>query len=750
MSSIPKQKLPRSRKTREWGKNSMNAYIDRSRFSNQHKSAMHKFYDAYNGNLNENDYNYVINPYNSEKHKTKGFPARLRNYNIIKPVVDLLLGEKAKRPFNHQVVVRNSDMQSMQQVVVKDELKKYLEQKFINDLNELGVETGMPTEELPELGELEQEIYANYKDIRAIMGQESLDYLIDRLELPDQFQTAFFDWLVAGECYTYKDVCMNDCDYEIVSPLDVDYEKSPDIQFIEDGDWCVRKKIMSVNAIVDNFYDVLKPADIDRLEKPSQKKSMGFISPFSGNYSSQDAERFAEVLHVVWKSFARVGILTYFDELGQEQSVVVDETYKVNPDNNESIEYFWVNQVWEGYRIDGDIFVNIRPHQVQRNEMSNLSICKLPYNGRIYSNRHSDQVSVVSMGVPYQILYNIFHYRLELSIAKNKDKIMLMEMNTIPKRHGWDEEKFMYYADAMGFAFIDSTAEGKRGERVSFNQFQVLDMSLGQYIASQFQLLQAIKAEWEELIGISRQRKGQVQASDGIGATERAVFQSSVVTEEMFRRFDKLVEREFNGLLDVAKVAWKDGLKTQYITSDFRQAVLDIDPGMFQEAEFGVFVKNNSIEADKLRALKQLTLSFAQNGSSPVTIAEILEGSNFSKIKEKLAEVDAKEKELQAAQAQQQQQMAQMQQQAELADKQADRQFTAEQNQLDRDAKMDIEEMKVASKVVDQDMNNNGINDAVDLERVRLEREKLDLKRKELNDKKEIANKQIEAQKGKK
>jgi hypothetical protein len=218
----------------------------------------------------------------------------------------------------------------------------------------------------------------------------------------------------------------------------------------------------------------------------------------------------------------------------------------------------------------------------------------------------------------------------------------------------------------------------------------------------------------------------------------------------MFRRFDKLVEREFSGLLDTSKVAWQEGLKTQYVTSDFREAMLDIDPGLYQEAEFGVFVKNNSIEADKLRALKQLTLSFAQNGSSPVTIAEILEGTNFSKIKEKLAEVDAKEKELQAAQAKQQQEMAQMAQQAQMADKQADREFEAQQNQLDRDAKMDIEEMKIAAKVVDQDMNDNGINDAVDLERVRLEREKLDLKRKELNDKKEIANKQLAAQKGQK
>ena len=610
----------------------------------------------------------------------------------------------------------------------------------------MGVDTGMPSKELQELENLKEEILSNYKDTRAIMGQEALDYLIDKLELPDHLQTAFFDWLVSGEVYSYKDICMEDVEYEVVSPLDLDYEKSPDIQFIEDGDWCVRRKLMSVNAILDSFYDVLKDSEIDRLENPSQKTSTGIISPFNKHYPNSDTERFAEVLHVTWKSFSRIGILTYYDEMGQEESMVIDETYKVDKEANEHADYYWVNQVWEGYRIDNDIYVNIRPHQVQRNEMSNLSICKLPYNGRIYSNRHSDQISIVSLGVPYQILYNIFHYRLELSIAKNKDKIMLMEMNTIPKRHGWDEEKFMYYADAMGYAFIDSTAEGKRGERVSFNQFQVLDMSLGQYIAAQFQLLQSVKQEWEELVGISRQRKGQVHASDGIGNTERAVFQSSVMTEELFRRFDKFVEREFNGLLDTSKSAWKDGKKTQYITSDFREAILDIDPGLFQEAEFGVFVKNNSIEQDKLQALKQLTLSFAQNGSMPSTIAEILDGNNFAQIKTKLEEVDKMDKEIQAQQQAQAQEMQSEQLQAQKQATQEARQFEASENQKDRDSKMDIEEMKIASKVIDQDMNDNGINDAVDLEKIRLEREKLNQKREEQKDRKEIEEKKIKVQ----
>ena len=159
----------------------------------------------------------------------------------------------------------------MQDELMKEELRKYLEQKFVNDLNEMGMDTGMPSKELPQLQSMQEEIIGNYKDIRAVMGQQTLDYLIDKLELPDNLQTAFFDWLVSGEVYTYKDICMDDVEYEIVSPLDIDYEKSPDVQFIEDGDWCVRRKMMSVDAIVDNFYDVLKDSEIDRLENPSQK-----------------------------------------------------------------------------------------------------------------------------------------------------------------------------------------------------------------------------------------------------------------------------------------------------------------------------------------------------------------------------------------------------------------------------------------------------------------------------------------------
>lgn len=729
MTQIPKQKIARSRKSKDWARECIRAFINRSSFSTSTKHTVQTYYEAYNGNLREADYNYVTNPYNSEAWSKKNFPARLRNYNILKPVVDLLLGEKAKRPLAYQVVVRNADISSRYDKFRKKQIEEYMQQLIINEANAQGIDTGMPSEELPVPEEHIEQVLESYRDSRAIIGQEVLNYLFDWLTMEDLMQKLFFDWLVAGECYTYKDVCMNDVEYSVVSPLDIDFEKGPDVDYIEDSDWVVRRQIMSVNQVVDRFYDVLTPKEIDQLEQPHGKyrgNEGGARSMFVSKPEEDESDRMVEVLHVCWKSFSRVGIMQYTDELGQPQEMVIDESYKKSEEDN--ITYYWVNEVWEGYQIDKDIYVSVQPHVVQRNEMNNISVCKMPYNGRIYSNRHSDNISIISMGLPYQVLYNVFHYRLELSIAKNKDKIMLMEMNTIPKRHGWDEEKFMYYADAMGYAFIDSTAEGKNNERVTFNQYQVLDMSLGQYIAAQFQLLQAIKSEWEEMIGISRQRKGQIKTSDGVGTTERAVFQSSVISEELFRRFEAFIEKEYQGLLDTSKIAWREGKKMTYVTSDLRTAMINIDPQEFQEAEYGVFVKNTSREQDKLNQMRNMALSFAQNGSEPSTIAEILDSNNFSKIKGYLQEVEEKQKAMQEQQNQMQQQVAQQQSAAQKALQDEKQAFEAQQNELDRISKMDLKKLEVASKL-SSDADGNGRRDEIDRARLDVERQKVEAQR---------------------
>jgi hypothetical protein len=708
---IPKQKVPRSKKTKQWGIDCVKGFIKESTFAATGKHSLLRYYEAYNGQMQETDYNYVTNPYNSQGHQKRNFPAKLRNYNIIKPVVDLLLGEKTTRPNNFMVTVSNADAVTKKEEEQQKLILQNLQQQFINELNAQGVDTGQPTEEAKTPQQVMDYMTATYQDSRAIVGQQVLNYLRDDLDMEDKLQKGFFDWLVSGYVYSYKGICMDDMEYEIVSPLDIDFSKSPDLEFIEDGDWVVRRQLMSSNAVIDQFYDLLSDKEIDQIEDHTRNRSGSFAIPFLQRIEDNfgDNDRYVEVLHVCWKSFRKIGVLTYTDEFGVEQMQLVDDSYRTDREAGESVEWYWVNEVWEGYEIDGDIYLGINPVEGQRNALNNISKCKLPYNGRAYSNRHTENVSVVSMGLPYQVLYNVFHYRLELTIAKNKDKIALIEMNTIPKRHGWDEEKFMYYADALGFAFIDSTGEGKNNERVSFNQYQVLDMSLGQYMAAQIQLLEAIKTEWEELLGVSRQRKGQIMASDGAGTTKNAIAQSTAITEEIFRKYEKFEQKEMQGLLDLSKHAFRNGKKVHYITDDYRNAWIDIEGASYQESEFGIFAKNASQENKKMEQMRGLLQAMAQNGVGISSVAEILDADNFSRIRQLAKEVEKKQGEMAQMAQEKEQQKNQAELQMQLQKIEMEQQHDAAQNELDRINKIEVAQIQAASK--DTDHDNDGKTD---------------------------------------
>jgi hypothetical protein len=747
MATIPRQKISEKEKllkpkdgTKSWGEQTIDAIIENSNFSiNSNKKQLLNYYNAYNGVINEELYVHLTNPFNTTNPKYKRYPAKLRNYNIIKPVIDLLIGEKSKQPFNYSVICTNPDAKVTAEEAKTQLIYNVLQQQFINQLNEQGVDTGIESRETPDVSEVVKEFDRSYKDNRAILGQESLDYLFYNLNLKDEFQEGFLDWLVAGEVYSYKGICYNDVEYEIINPEEIDYYVTPGTKFIEDAQWVCRKRIGTPNDVIDQFREFLTDEQISDLEDPHTYDDI--VDMIVPRYD-EGMNKEIGIYHCSWKSFRKIGFLTYLDELGEIQSMVVDETFKIDDPETQSVEWEWITEIWHGYKLGKNIYVDIRPVEVQRNNINNISKCKHLYNGRVYSNRNSANISIVSIGIPYQILYNVFHYKLELSIAKHKDNIILMEINTIPKRHGWDEEKFMYWADANGFAFIDSTAEGKSGERVTFNQFQVLNSQLGDYISKMFDLLISVKQEWEDTLGISRQRKGNTMASDAVGNNERAVFQSSIMTEEIFRKYDNFLEKELNGLLDVSKIAWKSGKKATFINSDYKQIFLSIEED-YQESEFGVFVTKGSDEAEKLEALRQYALAFAQNGSRPSTIAEILDAGNFTKIKSKLQEVEKIESEM-AAQAQQAEQAsAERIEQMRLEDREDQQLHEKELEQMRIDADIFLKQM---------DKDTNILPDtSTDTEKLNVEREKISsnerLKLREIASKEKIEREKNTTQK---
>lgn len=699
MALFPKQRLPKSQKTEEWGIDTMKAVLQISSFSRQEKLEIEKLYRAYAGELDESDYSYVLNPFNSQDQKLRRFPARLRNFNIIAPLVNLLMGEKAKRPVNFQVVALNPDAIDQEKEFAYETMLQNFQNAFTNELIQRGVlenETPQPVDSPEQM----EEKLLSYRDARAEAGHNLLEYLYHYLDMKDQNQKAFLDWLIAGEVYSYKGVSFNDVEREIISSLDIDFTLGENLDFVEDADWQVRRARMSVNQVIDAFHDLLTPEQIDSLEMPGTGASgPDFFLPFLSTNAQVDekTERYIDVMHVWWKSIKKVGVLTKVLD-GVEIELEIDENYK--QEKGDQIVWSWISEGWEGYQINGKIYVGVGPAQYQRRSLTNPSKIKGPYNGRRAKSRYATHASIVKHSLIYQVLYNIYHYRLELTIAKNKGKIALMEYNAIPKKAGWNEDKFIYYAEAMNFAFIDSTAEGDNGQKVNFNQYQVLDLSLGQYINSQMELLYAIKQELEDSLGINRQRKGNLQASDAVGTTERSVFQSATISEETFRMFEKWEEKEYQGLLDIGKLAYSNGKKSTYVGLDQSIQTLALEPGYLQEADLGVFATISSDEKERLEALRRLTLEFTQNGVSPAAVAEVIEAKSFAKVKKLLKKAEKSrqdyEREVKAMQAENEQAMqaAQLEAQQEMLDR------NAAEKQLDRDHEVDLVELEVAAKAM--------------------------------------------------
>lgn len=695
MSVNPKHKLLSTEKDADYTKSVVDYYIQQANLISGDKSKLQILYEAAEGILDDESYRYVLNPYNTENDQLKRFPSKLRNYDIISPVLKLFLGENSKKPKYGTVVAVNSDAPNKKKAAKLEIIKAIMAQDFINNLNEIGLETGVPSKEVPNYEQASNDFENNYDDLRARVGQEALDYLIYNLDIDDKIQRLFYDWLVVGRIFTYKDIYLDDVEYEVCDPRDiyvVGWGKTP---YVEDADAVIYVRRLTANSILDDFQDLINEHTesekiVEYLDSVATgnahiTQTIDVHSDIINNSNVTEEnfynDAFIRIYQVSWKTFKKVGVLTYIDEFGIESEMPVDDTYKLDKKNGDiSIDWIWINEVRNAYQIEDKWVLDGEPIPVQRNQINNPSVCKLPFNGTILGYRNSQVYSVVQQGLNYQVLYNIFHYRWELLLAKNKDKILAFPKGLIPNGGGWDEDKFFYWMAADGIALYDEAAPKAQQ---AINGIKAIDLSMGSYMANMWEFMLQVKNEWWELIGMNRQRYGDSYASDGKANTEQAILRSSVITSDMYRQFDKFMEKEYNGLLDLSKIAWIDGKKGMYINSDSRKAWLDLesqeDVLSHMETEYGVFVKNTSEEMDNLQQAKNLLQTMGQNGLDASMMLEILDSRTIGRVKElarKGVEIERKfREEQQQQQLQSAERIAEMQNQLKQAEMQNEQQI---------------------------------------------------------------------------
>jgi hypothetical protein len=659
----------------EHTKNIVDYYMENTWFNNgtvlQGNRDLYLLYDAYNNRIPESYFHYITNPYNSSRKEYTNFPARIRPYPIIRTNIDLLQGEFEKRPFNYTVVVHNEDAFMRMEEEIYQSVLESLSQSFINHLNEMGIDTGVDSKQPEPPAEIRAKKKSNYKDQRAIMGQAAIEKAYDDCEVDMVWSQMFKDYMIAGEAYSYKDVVHGKLVYERVSPLDIDYDKAPDTRFVEDSDFVVRRKYMTAADVISHFYDEMTDGEIDEIDEKTASlpfTSNHFDSFFSSSLSNEEDLKRAKipVYHIVFKYYSPLCFVSYEDRFGNESEMEVPETYEARP--GEKITKIWVPEIWQAYRVDlpytdkeESLYYKIGPVVHQRSAMTDFSVCKGNYNGIRFSDTHSQNISLVEMGLPYEIFNRILHWKMEFTIAKSKGKIALLDQNAIPREGDWDEEKFFYYAEATGFGLLN---RNQIGVDKNFNQYTVLDMGLYEHIKNLIELMEYTKREWDNLVGISPPRKGQTSPSETATGIQTARYQSSVISERIFTSFDELRKRDLNGLMDLSKFSDITGQAAIHHMSEMKSIYTEMNPVDYANSEFGVYVSHSGKDLEQLNQLKAMVPQIASQNTSPQQLIQIIQAQNISMLKDTLATME--EKEIKLAQQQSESEQALEQRKMEI------------------------------------------------------------------------------------
>lgn len=647
---FPSQKLSYNKKGEDWGKSCVEGSLQLTINSDARIRQYHynkvKNYDLYNDVIDLKDVESVCSPLGFDMNT---FPAKMQNYPLCNPKIKLLLGEEIKRRFEWRVVCTNPDVTSKKEKELMTDVMSLLEQEIKNEATN-------ETDLKQKLSSIQNYYKYDYQDATSKMASSLLNYYYRQQNLQYKFNRGFEDALIAGEEIYRIDIVQGEPQVVKCNPLNIFTYGNGLSNEIDESDIIVEMGYHSFGAVVDEFHDELTDTQIKDLEA-NVKKILGQGSLHSNSTGTTNYKNFHPtlrsdlffkeavdstaygnlltsafhhfdangnilVIRSTWKSKRKIGKLKSFDQItGEIVETFVDEKYQINEALGETVKWMWVNEYWEGIKIGRDIYVRIRPKPVQFRTMNNPSKCKSGYVGTFYNVNESKSRSLYDQMKPYQYLFNIFMYRAELGFARYKFPVY--EINLAAKPEGMELDKWIQYMEVLGYSFVDPFTESKKGASSgqfagTFNTFgnRVMESSaVGNYINSNIQMLSYIERQVGMISGVSEQRQGQIDQKELVGNVERAVTQSSHITESWFAVHENVKLRVLATLLETAKYCLRNETDKRlfYVLDDLSIKTAKVNGSELASSDFDVFITHSSKYVEFEQTIKQLAHAAMQN-----------------------------------------------------------------------------------------------------------------------------------------
>lgn len=731
------------------------------------------------GHIFKSDYKHVLDPFGDKDRETnRNLPEKIRNWDFISPIINRLTGEFIKRRIEPIVFNINSDIDNIRAQKQLELVFQSLQQTFINNLIQSGEyvpdqvdENGQPIQEPIHPSMIKKEI-SNIPDILAIKGQKALNYIIADQKIHKILKDIWYDYVVTKLGCSYKDIINDEVVYKYINVLKLNYIDSDSIDYIEDSEAVKYTDYYTLDELYEKFQDYKEFKEIyEALKSNSQSGEYSdAIKEIGRNIDNlrQEETTFARDIdinkikceHIQYDDYRCVYRINTIDASGKAVFYDVDEDYIKSED--EVLEKKWVKQVFEGYVIADKYFINVEPLPHQRGKFSDPNHCKKSYNGVIYKKNHPEVRSIVSVLKDFQIVYNIVKLKLHSTINKHKGNVQIIPIDllsfwlredgeeSVGKKRKSAIAEALYFVESTNMLFINGTDEQLAR---AANLMKSMENPIGNYLSELNAIAQSIKEEVQDMVGFNRFRQANLRSSDAVANVQQGADAASLITEELFADFNDFMEKEFQGLVDHAKYAYKNGKKALYRISDIEEELLSLDEGDLEGTEFGVFVKNGGRIKETQEQIKQVALSLIQNGVKGSTVLKAMKGDdNIERI---IQRVEEAELELEERSNQIEQQKIQVQQEANDLQKEV---LNTERYKIDTDnqTKIDLKLLELGVNAMqlgdelafqettelfknEEAKRQANIQDKMNAIKVKLENAKLELKNKEIDSKERIA-----------
>ena len=772
-------KTEKEKQDESWIKNTMDYFANKAYAEYiKNRRTFVKNYDLMKGILNREDFyeEPEVKSFTEMLTADLDLPAHVKHYSIITTPVNELIGEMSKRPDTYRVKAFDDDSKAEELQFKTDLLNKFImSQAKQRIMEKLAMEGEEVSDE--EIDQMTMDEVKDQLDSYTSIGEKWANHVLTchkaDFNLKEQSEDAFRDLCISAKEFSLIDEDNSKVGFniEVVNPKNAWFLTTPDKKWIADVSGRAKGAyaagtvhVMELSEIIESIPDLTKD-EIDHLR--SSLQDYGLINVRESNLGNPDATPGIDsitydtydplvlqtrmiiesemkensdslkdflgltsnvssfgykyvVVRAYWISKRKIGKLIYTDEMGNMQSMLVDETYKSGTIPTQvSLEWGWINEWYKGTKIGPDIY-HVKPFRL-------LPYC--PLIGSVYEVKNTEARSLVDMMKPFQIIYNVCMNQLFELLRKEIGNVVNVSIRRIPKMKDGDDQDALdmweMEARERGFMFDDDSPENTKAPVSNQTVARNIDLTRTNEIQSRYNLAVQMKNECWELIGMSRQRLGSITASETATGTNTAIQQSYSQTEPLFISHEYYIGQLYQAIIDASLYieSNKEESTISYITDEGENAFIKVNGSDIRFRDLKLFPTNRPEDTQMFTELRQLAQAVIQNGGTLYDVVELYSTKSmrqmkktFKELRDKIWQQQEEAQKLEQQKLEQQQQIAQAQMEEAARQKQEDMANENYQRQLDRISKERIAIIQATGfgKVESEDTNKNAVPDILE------------------------------------